>query len=296
MKKSGMGLGIFLLAAGIIWALVNFNVISLSVFSSIFTLWPLILVVIGINIIFRNKKAVKAVSWLVLLAVVIVYGHYHTGDASLGNENRVNKNVSVEKTADIRSGELALKLGGLKLAVDSHTDKLVQADFSKDSVLYGSDTSGGKTVVSFNSSSRSNAFIMNRGGLTGRISINPDIPWDIDINAGAIDGSIDLSGVSAGNINIKAGAAKLELILGDKADSCDVNISTGVSKLLLRVPEAVGVRMGKSGALINANLNDLDWVEKDDFYTSPNYDDSQKKINLKLTTGLCKIDIETIGP
>lgn len=76
MKKEGLFLGIVLILIGSLWLLGNLNIISFSIYDlgiyirRVLKLWPLILIVVGTNMITDNrfvKGIVYALSALVLL-------------------------------------------------------------------------------------------------------------------------------------------------------------------------------------------------------------------------------------
>ncbi|KPU42288.1 hypothetical protein OXPF_40730 [Oxobacter pfennigii] len=76
MKKESIGAGIFLVSLGLLFLLINFGVLDWSIFEAFFDLWPGILIVIGLNIIFNNNRIIKIITWLIFLAAVIAYGYY----------------------------------------------------------------------------------------------------------------------------------------------------------------------------------------------------------------------------
>lgn len=76
MQKRNIGFALFLIFVGLVLILINFGIIGLSVVGSLITLWPLIIIVIGINIIFRQYPIVKALVWIAFLATLIIYAHY----------------------------------------------------------------------------------------------------------------------------------------------------------------------------------------------------------------------------
>jgi len=117
MKNNrGVGFGVFLLTVGIIWILVSVGVISWSIVNALFVLWPLILVIIGVNIIFRNNEIIKAVAWVAFLAVVISYGYfYEDGGRTSGEGTKAGKSVTVERLAEVQKANLEIGLGGGKL-------------------------------------------------------------------------------------------------------------------------------------------------------------------------------------
>lgn len=56
MNKGGLIWGIFFILLGIGWTLENFNIINVSTIDILVKFWPLILIGIGIDIIFKNRK------------------------------------------------------------------------------------------------------------------------------------------------------------------------------------------------------------------------------------------------
>lgn len=79
MEHKNIGFGVFLVCIGVLWLCISFGIIGWSIVYSFFKLWPLIFVVMGINIIFRDKAYVRAITWLLFLAVVVAYGFLGNG-------------------------------------------------------------------------------------------------------------------------------------------------------------------------------------------------------------------------
>ncbi|HBM75485.1 MAG TPA: hypothetical protein DD429_08030 [Clostridiaceae bacterium] len=79
MRNENMGFGIFLIIIGAVLLLTELNVISLSIsslMSTFFKFWPLILIVIGINIIFHGNRVVSTITWLAFVVVLILLDVY----------------------------------------------------------------------------------------------------------------------------------------------------------------------------------------------------------------------------
>ena len=77
MKNESFKLGIVLVVVGIFILLFRLGVLDISVINSIigslFALWPLILVVVGINMIFSSNKIVKAITWVSFVVLLILH-------------------------------------------------------------------------------------------------------------------------------------------------------------------------------------------------------------------------------
>jgi hypothetical protein len=93
MRNENMGFGIFLIIIGAVLLLTELNVISLSIsslMSTFFKFWPLILIVIGINIIFHGNRVVSTITWLAFVVVLIlldVYGGRLNFNIDWGGKN-----------------------------------------------------------------------------------------------------------------------------------------------------------------------------------------------------------------
>lgn len=72
MKKGNLFLGVFLIFLGIFFLLNNLNIIDFSIWATIFDLWPLFLVMLGIHLISR-KQTITIISWIIFFLIIIIY-------------------------------------------------------------------------------------------------------------------------------------------------------------------------------------------------------------------------------
>ncbi|TAF94192.1 MAG: hypothetical protein EAZ32_13010 [Cytophagia bacterium] len=122
------------------------------------------------------------------------------------------------------------------------------------------------------------------------MKLNNSIFWNVDLGLGAGKGRFDLTEYKVKKLKIEAGAADIDLKLGDKTDLTEVEINTGVASIEVEVPESVGCELITDGAL---NVRELDNFEKikDGVYRTSNYDKAAKKINIKYEGGLSRLEI-----
>lgn len=124
------------------------------------------------------------------------------------------------------------------------------------------------------------------------VKLNEAPVWDMEMDFGAGAAEFDLRRYNVRKLKIEAGAAGLELRLGDKAPQSDVTISSGMAAVKIRVPKNVGVKITTDGGL---NATDID----DDFervgnntYLSPNYNASTKKISIRYDGGMSHFEVD----
>lgn len=95
MKSRNIGMGIFFIIVGAVWLLVNLGYIrGWWILNSLSVLWPLLLVVIGINIIFRGNAVINIIVWLLFAAAVIGYS-FHTHQVGVFVKNSVGQIICV---------------------------------------------------------------------------------------------------------------------------------------------------------------------------------------------------------
>ena len=79
MKKN-FTLGIVIIVIGLIWLLSNLNLIPFSVidifFRALSKLWPLLVIGLGVHLVLKDNKTIKAVTWLIIIVAILIYGIY----------------------------------------------------------------------------------------------------------------------------------------------------------------------------------------------------------------------------
>jgi vacuolar-type H+-ATPase subunit I/STV1 len=74
MKNRSISLGILLILTGIVWVMINAGYIAeWSIRGSISVLWPLLLVMLGLNILIRKSPLISVIIWIVFAAIIIGY-------------------------------------------------------------------------------------------------------------------------------------------------------------------------------------------------------------------------------
>ena len=295
MKGSSIALGILFILLGGFWLLSNLGFINLSVWSIIeglFDLWPMIFIVLGVNIIFKGKKYVQVISWIIFFAIVITYGFFQYGtDVQF---NTKSNNIVSEKLLETMIGVLDLDLGGGNITIGACDEKkLITAHNSNPYVSHRIDyeNNNKKANVLFK---EKNHTIINTGrqGYDYDFQLNKDMQWNIDLDMGALNGTFDLSQFRVDKLDIDMGAGKATLIFGDLSDYTDVKIGAGASDFNLVIPKDVGVQMKVDSAITSGNIKYLNWERNNNVYTSPNYKDARKKINFNIDMGVGKIDVK----
>jgi len=100
MKKNTI-LGLILIFGGLIWLLGNLDIVSFDFirifFNSLGTLWPLLLIGIGLTLLLKkHDTALKVIIWLIILVSIFIYGLYERNTSSSGYDYNSLNSVSTK--------------------------------------------------------------------------------------------------------------------------------------------------------------------------------------------------------
>lgn len=283
--------GVILIVIGVLLLLINLGYLSFDIFFSLFNLWPLILIAIGINIIFKNDRTVSLITWGLFFVIIIIYAIFTQGasDSNIGSSLSFD-NIIIEKHPETKYGELDLEIGASKLSFDSTDQDLLTADIRGRQVDYREDHKNNYETAIIDIETRTFRTTKAQNiNSEYNFYINEDVIWDMNFNMGAISGELNLEDIPVRNLDLDSGAVDLTFILGNKHD-LDFEIDTGASDLSFIFPRDVGLKIKMDIALSDTNINDLALIRKGDYYISQNYDDANVVINMDIDMGLGNID------
>lgn len=297
-RRRGVGLGLFLLTLGLLWILMTTGVITWSTFDALLVLWPLVLVVIGVSVIFRRSALIRAVVWLAFLAVVVSYGHFFIERDQPGKNFAAGGDVrKIERLAKTDRAELRIALGGTKIVLDSgvsDTGSLLEDSLQDEkgtdlsSELVENDT---KARIAFEKKKYNFSDLKTGNNGLNSFHLNRDVVWDIRVDTGAMDGSFDLSSLRVENMEFNMGAANARLIMGSY--NTKLKINAGASKIDVSLPRDTGMKVRIDGGMNSDNLREDGWEKRDDgWYYSPGFDGREYVVEAEGSMGFVNITVD----
>ncbi|MBN1976570.1 MAG: hypothetical protein JW918_04135 [Anaerolineae bacterium] len=131
----------------------------------------------------------------------------------------------------------------------------------------------------------------------GDFSIQFNAPNRAEMSRFTLDvGAADLEITGVGNASpedmiVQGGTGKITLDLtGDWANSADIEVTSGVGQLDLRLPDDVGVRVEVQGGLSNVEATGLS--RSGDAYVNDAYGEAEIELNIAVTTGVGQVDLK----
>ena len=327
MKTKGLFWGCFFVVFGLLFLGRNMGWLTID-WDYLKDFWPLLLILAGVNLILERRNSQLVIITTLLLGIIAPVAlfsflnrdsdfgryEYHLGDDKYDDDEddreaeedendtfrsdvgKVQENVFVESmSADTREAKLKFEGGAGHFVIGETSTDLIKAETKQTFGVY-------KMEVERDPTTRTPTIVLtpNEGNVKIKdgelknkvdIRLNPNPVWDIDIDMGAGEGDFDLSAFQVRQVSVDAGAADVDLKLGDKAAQTDVKVSAGVASVVIRVPAQVGCRIEKDGAL---NINELEDFQNtgNGVYLSPEYDKATKKINIRFDGGISRFKVE----
>lgn len=294
MNKGRWMSGIILVTLGLVFLIANLGIISWSFLFNIITLWPLVLIIVGVNIIFSKNYVIRTGSWIFLLVVLIGYsivydGNYYRNYSYNSTHTQGNAVIRDEK---IVSADLELVLGGTELGIKAGSDKYLIDLQAKDKIHHRVENSRNNQHATVYVENTSKEFF-GRKRIDQKVSmeLNSEIPWKVNAKIGAIAGRLDFSKLALEELKLDVGAGDLDILFGNLSPNMSGEINAGASNLKLHIPNSLGVKISSTSVLSNTNLNSLGWTKLGSDYISPNYHESEFKMNMDIKMGIGNLNV-----
>ena len=114
------------------------------------------------------------------------------------------------------------------------------------------------------------------------VELSSDVEYDLELNYGAVEADLDLSGLQVENLDMDIGVTGTEIKFARYPT--DVVISTGASSIDMRFPEGYPVRIEVDSGITSIELSGFS--KKDDVYFSPGFDDELEPITIEIDAGV----------
>jgi hypothetical protein len=294
MKTRQIFWGVFLISIGILIMFRNYLHLE---FGDIWQLWPLVIVMVGINIMIKNNtlKSVVAAVTAIILAVVLyasvtgIFGWFrHDTHFRFNHRNYDVTEYSAPYYKEIKTAILNVDAGAGSFIINDSTDLLFSA------AVQGKRSNYGLTVDSSNSGSdilfsmESGSFFLNKNKV--EFKLHPQPLWNLNFDFGAAAVDFDLSEYNIEDMDIDLGAASLKLKLGSKNPESRISIDAGFSSVNISVPEEAGCEIRVDASLSSRNFRDF-YKYEDNIYRTDNFEDTDKKIILSINAAMSSINV-----
>jgi len=285
-----------LILAGVVALLVNIGALPVDRLILLVNLWPLILIVIGLEIIvrrgFQGTSADVAAALVVILAVA-GSAAYVAINPSPAATSKMDISAAV---GDLHQASLDVNVGSATIEVSGGSDL--------GSLLYRAHVEypGPKPDITFDGSTGALRISQNSnfpfGFANGRfrlnVQLNESVSWTVDENTGASKDTIKLPHAKVSAITVNTGASSEEMTLGPPNGIVPVEINGGALTVHIHRPSGTEVSVRVSGG---ADSLDADGHSQhgigDLRYDSSGFGGSDG-YRITVNGGACTVTLDTI--
>ena len=284
-----------LILVGVAALLANTGVISSDRFGLLFDLWPLVLVVIGLEIIVRRRLPFASGDIAAVLIVLIAVGGALVYVALAPSPSTTGSLSSTAPGGGLDHASLEIDVGAATINVQGGAPDgvLYQAniDYAGPKPQVSLDPSSGKLHIA-QSSSFFGSFRFSHFNL--RLVIDSHLPWTIVTNSGASTNTYDLSGVPVGSIELNTGASREDITLGAPSGVVPISINGGALTVNLHRPAGVAASAQVSGGFVSL---DGDGEQHHGIgspgWQSSGFDQATDAYRVEVNGGACTVSIDT---
>jgi hypothetical protein len=298
MKTGQLFWGTFLAALGAIILMVKFDLLYLN-WEFVWDMWPLIFVIWGLAVIFKNSKF-KPVSAVLsgLLVAVFVYGVFFDITESVSvveefDEKGYSREFSKDIDSNITYANLEVDLAVGSFYIRKSTDDLIYGrslgtvgDYSLET-----DYSDSTVWIKIDNEDQKIRVLRKPAANKLELKLNDGPVWDMRVNLGAAKTYLDLTPFDISNLVLNAGAANIKVRLGSQSETTYVNVNMGAAVLELLIPKSSGCKITGDMFLVAKDLKGFS--RKDNgYYVTENYESADKKVLVDFDSGVSSLKIK----
>ncbi|HEV8669212.1 MAG TPA: DUF5668 domain-containing protein [Candidatus Limnocylindria bacterium] len=287
---------LLLITIGLVFLLVNFGFIPGVTALSLLNLWPLLLIMAGVDIAIGRRWPLAAVGidvtvialGLVLLATqpqLLGSPFFIVNSGAAGERDiSVARQSATSLSLDINGGVGRFRVsGGSTMLVEAHSN-------NEDLRLRRSTFDSGGDHADLRIDQSSNRRV---GGATAEVEtrIASDVPTDLTIDGGAGEFFVDLSAVTLRSARIDVGAASLTITLPKPTTGVTIDVNAGASNLYIDIPDGVEARVTTTGALLQLRSSNPRASVSGSTAETPGYATATARVTVRVTAGASSITV-----
>lgn len=287
--------GILLVAIGVLLLLNTTGSVSFGIWFELVNYWPVLLVLIGTELVLAQQAVLIRVGAAVLiLAVAVAAAWLSVPEYDPAEPLHV---AYVEPMGNAETLRLNMEFLGGSVELDSAAAgapspaSLLTADFGSRPARVVREQSGTVIECLIVSSGPFLTHLSDDGqsrvsfpvGLADwRLMVSPNVEVDIDIASGASDLDLDLRGLSLRRLSIEAGASDIRVQLPANAGQTQVDIAAGAADVEIVVPDDVAAKIDIAAPVSSVWVEPRRFMDTGDGYQSPHYLGASNRVEIDI--------------
>lgn len=287
---------LLLITIGVLFLLANLNVLPLSFWEIAARYWPLIFVLIGLEIIFGRQSLIGGVVVLLLWTAIVggvLWLSFTQGGAPI--VSGTTETIS-QPLGDIKSATIDLNIGFARTnvsALGADSGDLMNGAFTH--------ADGTRIIKTYNVAGSEGRLALKEEGVNfilggasasrWDLKLNPGIPIALSINGGVGRATLDLAALNITALNIDAGVGNV-IITTPQNSVTTMSVNGGVGSVSITIPPGVAARIRVDSGIGGARVDPNRFPQVGNTYQSANYATAENKIDIGIDGGVGSITIQ----
>ncbi len=288
---------LILITIGVLFLLANMGTLPYSFWEIALRFWPVILILVGLDIVIGRQSAIGAllivVLWIALVGGAIWLATTQ-GGGLLPSPPAVTEQLS-QPLGDVESATVNLD-GGIAdmsvTALGSDSSDLMTGSFGH--------PEGVRMVKSYNVAGKEGRLTVRGEGTASLfftfrnsrwdIRLNPEIPLALDVNGGIGRATLDLAGLQLTRLSLNAGLGSVE-VTTPRTGIVTMRLDGGIGSTTVTIPQGVAARIRVDEGLSRTLVDDSRFPRVGNSYQSADYATAPNKIDIDINGGIGSIRI-----
>ncbi len=294
MKTKQLFWGFLLLTLGALFFFEKFTFVQIE-WGFVWDLWPLVLVFLGISVLTKGtvfKPIISALFGIFLGSMIYGTLFSFSNIDYVENNNNTTNTFSETMDSTTTSAEFTLNAGAGKFIIKGNTEELIDiyARGMQNFLTFNTNKEDSTQFAILEMNNAGIHILPNRVSTKLNIRLNSKPVWDFYFNIGASSSYFDLSEYKVKDIELKTGASKADIKLGNNFSNTHLNIDMGVATIIIRIPKLSGCELRGDMVLISKKLKEFDKISSEHFETA-NFENAENKIFIRINGGVSKLSI-----
>lgn len=300
-RRRGFLFPILLIGFGLFFFLGNLGYIPPLSTRALLSLWPLFLVVGGIELIVARREPWVALALevgVVALGVALVAAQPYGLLAPIVGAP-TNSSFTVPR-GTTQTMSLRVEGGAGSYTLSGGATALVEARSDGGEISVRDDRRGDNADIRVQPANVGDVFRF--GGMPPTnvdVRVAGDVPTSLRVGGGVGDFTVDLRGIRIRDARIDTGASRLELTLPTPSGNVDVRVGAGAASVTIVVPDGVEARITTTGGVIsttssNARLgtsSSATIARSGGVLETPGYASAADRVTVTISAGASSIQV-----
>ena len=276
-----------LILAGVVALLVNTGQLSVDRIYQLLNLWPVVLIVIGLELIVRRSMhgpAGEVAAALIVLVAVVGAVAYIT---LTPNPAATSSRDYSGQVAGLSQAKVEIDVGAATIAISGSGG--LGSDLYRAQVTFDRTS----TVLKIDQPN-SGVFGLQSRKFALTLQLNQDVVWNLTENSGATNDTWRLGSTHVLGITVNTGASREEITLGPPPDIVPVEINGGALTVRLHRPSGTAATVTVSGGASSLIADGRNMHAIGDIsYESPDFSGASTGYRIHINGGACNVSLDT---